>query len=35
MESIKALPEALSFAQEWRAGVDKRENWSLILGRAG
>src|SRR3981189_1354161 len=23
-----------SFAREWRAGVDKRENWSLILGRA-
>ena len=26
-----ALPEVLSFAQEWRAGVDKRENWMTVL----
>jgi hypothetical protein len=30
----KSSPEVLSFVREWRAGVDKRENWidTLILG---
>ena len=27
----KSLPEVLSFAQEWRAGVDKGENWIVSL----
>ena len=27
----KSLPEVLSFGQEWRAGVDKGENWRVTL----
>ena len=29
--AINALPEVLSFAQEWRAAVVKRENWVAKL----
>jgi hypothetical protein len=27
----KSSPEVLSFVREWRAGVDKRENWTSAL----
>ena len=31
----KSLPEVLSFAQEWRAGVVKGENWTATMAFQG
>jgi hypothetical protein len=30
-EPSKSSPEVVSFAQEWRAEADKRENWISLL----
>jgi hypothetical protein len=30
----RSSPEVLPFIREWRAGVDKRENWMTVLDLA-